>query len=105
MIWPADLKTPQARALEAELTGADPLAAISAVRRAHPEIDPALVSTVATQARGCERGSATCKTADVDMSAEEMPRRIGHRGARDGAAITVAFVRVAEGMRAYEVTR
>ncbi|MFM7211333.1 MAG: SAM-dependent methyltransferase, partial [Actinomycetota bacterium] len=51
MIWPADLNAPRARALEAELTGADPLAAISAVRRAHPEIDPALVSALATQAR------------------------------------------------------
>lgn len=52
-----------------------------------------------------ERGSATWKTADIDISAEEMSRRIGHRAARYGAAVTVAWVRVDGAPRAYEVTR
>ncbi|MFM9049291.1 MAG: hypothetical protein ACKOMX_04510 [Actinomycetota bacterium] len=51
------------------------------------------------------RGSATWKTADIDMSAQEMAQRIGHRSARNGAAVTVAWVRVDGTPRAYEVTR
>ena len=39
------------------------------------------------------------------MSAQEMAQRIGHRSARNGAAVTVAWVRVDGTPRAYEVTR
>lgn len=55
MIRPADLRTPGALALETQLGGPDGLAAVSAVRRAHPEVAPDLISALATQARLRER--------------------------------------------------
>ncbi|MFM8772689.1 MAG: hypothetical protein ACKOFP_02410 [Actinomycetota bacterium] len=60
MIRPADLHGAQARALaaralEADQVGSDPLALVTALRRAHPEIDPDLVSAVVTEARLRER--------------------------------------------------
>ncbi|MFM7211218.1 MAG: hypothetical protein ACKOYQ_04310 [Actinomycetota bacterium] len=53
MIRPADLHGAQARALaaralEADQVGSDPLALVTALRRAHPDIDPDLVSAVVT---------------------------------------------------------
>ena len=56
MIRPADLRNPEATALEADLAGTDPLVAITAVRRAHPSVDPELISALASQARLRERG-------------------------------------------------
>ena len=52
---PADLRSPAALAMELAVGGPDGLAAVSAVRRAHPEVDPALISALATQARLRER--------------------------------------------------
>ena len=51
MIRPADLRTPQALELETHVAGTDPLAGVTAVRRAYPDVDPALISALATQAR------------------------------------------------------
>lgn len=55
MIRPADLRSPAALALEAELTAPIDLTTLSAVRRAHPDVDPDLISALATQARLRER--------------------------------------------------
>jgi len=55
VIRPADLRTPEATALEAGLAGIDPLVAVTTARRAHPEIDPELISALASQARLRER--------------------------------------------------
>ena len=52
--WPRDLVTPEARALRDDLAAlpetADP-AALSAIRSAHPQADPDLISALATQVR------------------------------------------------------
>ena len=48
-------------------------------------------------------GSVTWKTRDIGMSAAQMDRRVGHRPRRGGPATTIAWVRTAEGPRAYEV--
>ena len=71
---PRDLVTPQARALSREIAAlpdtADP-GALSALRRQHPAVDPALISALATQVRLQRRGRDRLGPWAADMVLEE----------------------------------
>ena len=49
------------------------------------------------------RGSATWKTRDLNISAEDVERKIRHRAARGGSSVTVAWLRIDGVSRAFEV--
>ena len=71
---PRDLVTAQAQALRLEIAAlpetADP-GALSALRRQHPEVDPALISALATQVRLQRRGQDRLGGWAADMVLEE----------------------------------
>ncbi|MGI9196339.1 MAG: class I SAM-dependent methyltransferase [Candidatus Nanopelagicales bacterium] len=49
------------------------------------------------------RGSVTWKTRDVGLAAADMDAQVGHRPQRQGAPVTIAWIRGDEGPRAFEV--
>ena len=57
----------------------------------------------ALRAHLADRGSVTWKTRDLNISADDIGRKVRHRGVRGGTPVTVAWLRIDGASRGFEV--